>query len=159
GRYARPALDVEAGEGLGILEPFIAGPAHWNLCFDEPLTTTPSGPAEPRIVTVRPSPERRGAADREAAVRRIATCLTAIDRPLVVVGPLASGDIEPTARFLERFGAPVVAEAPSGLRAHPRLEALALRCGMRALAGGEPIGGVLRLGGVPCTRFWRDLEE
>ena len=60
------------------------------------------------------------------------------------------------------LGAPVLAESLSGLREHPRLEHLALHAGARGLKNADGtvwMDGVLRLGGVPTLRLWRDLDD
>jgi 2-succinyl-5-enolpyruvyl-6-hydroxy-3-cyclohexene-1-carboxylate synthase len=58
--------------------------------------------------------------------------------------------------FCRDFGAPVVAEATSGLR--EALQGLAIHHADRVLKS-RPPGKILRLGEVPSGRFWRDLEE
>jgi 2-succinyl-5-enolpyruvyl-6-hydroxy-3-cyclohexene-1-carboxylate synthase len=80
-----------------------------------------------------------------------------IHRGLVVmVGDLEPDDREEAFHFCHGLGAPVVAEATSGLR--EALVALQIPDADRALAANPP-GKVLRLGGVPSGRFWRDLER
>lgn len=75
---------------------------------------------------------------------------------VVLVGGLEPEEQEEVFHFCLALGAPVVAEATSGLR-----EALAeqsLPDGDRLLDAHRP-GKVLRLGEVPSGRFWRDLEN
>jgi 2-succinyl-5-enolpyruvyl-6-hydroxy-3-cyclohexene-1-carboxylate synthase len=80
-----------------------------------------------------------------------------IHRGLVVmVGDLKPEDREEAFHFCHGLGAPVVAEATSGLR--EALVTLQVPNADRALAANPP-GKVLRLGGVPSGRFWRDLER
>jgi 2-succinyl-5-enolpyruvyl-6-hydroxy-3-cyclohexene-1-carboxylate synthase len=64
--------------------------------------------------------------------------------------------------FLERFGAPIYAEALSQLRGEPRLSHLLLKAEdqfVNSVFENQWCKSVLRLGGVPTLRFWRDLEE
>lgn len=79
-------------------------------------------------------------------------------RPLVILGPLGVGDQARVLEFVTTFDAPVYAEALSGLREHPALAAISIRSGERLIASGN-FDGVVRIGGVPTLRFWRDLEE
>ena len=74
---------------------------------------------------------------------------------VVVVGDLEPEDREDAFHFLHDLKAPVVAEATSGLR--EALAGLILPDPDRTLRD-HPPGKVLRLGGVPSWRFWRDLE-
>lgn len=75
---------------------------------------------------------------------------------VVYVGELEPDDREDVFHFALDLGAPVVAEATSGLR--EALAGLVLPDPDRTLKA-EPPGKVLRLGGVPSGRFWRDLES
>ena len=79
-------------------------------------------------------------------------------KPLVIVGALAEGDRTRVLDFLRALGAPVFAEALSGLREDESIAELRIRSGERILARGG-FDGVIRIGAVPSLRFWRDLEE
>ncbi len=75
---------------------------------------------------------------------------------VAIVSGLREDEQEEVWHFLEDWGVPVIAEATSGLR-----EAM----GHRALMDGDRLlrqnlpGKVLRIGGIPSGRFWRDLEQ
>ena len=75
---------------------------------------------------------------------------------VVLVGGLEPDDREEVFHFCRDFGAPVVAEATSGLR--EALHGLTIHDADRVLKK-RPPGKVLRLGEVPSGRFWRDLED
>lgn len=75
---------------------------------------------------------------------------------VVLLGGLDPEEREEAFHFCRDFGAPVVAEATSGLR--EALEGLAIHDADRVLRK-HPPGKVLRLGEVPSGRFWRDLES
>jgi 2-succinyl-5-enolpyruvyl-6-hydroxy-3-cyclohexene-1-carboxylate synthase len=75
---------------------------------------------------------------------------------VVLVGGLEPDEREDVFHFCQDLGAPVVAEATSGLR--EALQSLAIHDGDRVLKS-RPPGKILRLGEVPSGRFWRDLEE
>jgi 2-succinyl-5-enolpyruvyl-6-hydroxy-3-cyclohexene-1-carboxylate synthase len=70
---------------------------------------------------------------------------------------------EAVASFLLKIQAPVVLEGISQLLNDPRLEHLAVLSERsifeEAKSAGYPIDGVLRIGGIPTHRMWRDLEE
>ncbi|MEM1083168.1 MAG: thiamine pyrophosphate-binding protein [Verrucomicrobiota bacterium] len=75
---------------------------------------------------------------------------------VVYLAGLEEADREEVFHFALALGAPVVAEATSGLR--EALGELVLPDPDRMLKA-EPPGKVLRLGAVPSGRFWRDLED
>lgn len=74
---------------------------------------------------------------------------------VVLVGGLDEQDREEVFYFCQNLGAPVLADATSGLR--EALGDLCLVDGDRLLRENVP-GKVLRIGEVPVGRFWRDLE-
>lgn len=75
---------------------------------------------------------------------------------VVAVGALEPQEREEVFHFCREFGAPVIAEATSGLR--EALAAISIPRPERSLSK-KPPGKVLRLGEPPSGRFWRDLEN
>jgi 2-succinyl-5-enolpyruvyl-6-hydroxy-3-cyclohexene-1-carboxylate synthase len=75
---------------------------------------------------------------------------------VVMIGDLELEEQEEVFHFCESLGAPVVVEASSGLR--EALQHLLVVDADRVLKENPP-AKVLRLGGVPSGRFWRDLED
>jgi 2-succinyl-5-enolpyruvyl-6-hydroxy-3-cyclohexene-1-carboxylate synthase len=103
-------------------------------------------------------PERSRPALPNFSVASLARWLcTDLYRGLVVIlGDLEPEDHDPVFHFCLSLGAPVVAEATSGLR--EALSELALPDADTMLRDYPP-GKVLRIGGIPSGRFWRDLEN
>ncbi len=82
-------------------------------------------------------------------------------KPLIILGELDVWDQESVSLVLQDLSCPIYAEALSGLREDPALQDLMLKSGERVLQtafSSKHCDGVLRLGGVPSLRFWRDLE-
>ena len=142
-----------------VSSPSIHGKhVHLNVCFDEPRADdrhTTWG-MEPRAVSLNVASTSVEGPPSQTATEVAATLATAFceDRAglLVVLGELPPSWRETVTRFLVSLGAPVWAEATSGLREAPALAGL-LRYGEPALPQ-----KVLRIGGVPSLRLWRDLE-
>jgi len=130
-------------------------PLHINIEFDEPLIDEEPGtlrlPESAPLMEDRHSCLSTSGADRQE-------CLSSMERPLVILGQLATEDRDRVAEWTSRLGAPIYAEALSGLREDPRIAPLAIRAGERMIARGG-FDGVIRIGGVPTLRFWRDLEH
>ncbi len=75
---------------------------------------------------------------------------------VVMIGGLEPDEREEVFHFCQDLDVPVVAEATSGLR--EALEPLAIHHAERVL-NALPPGKILRLGEIPSSRFWRDLEN
>jgi 2-succinyl-5-enolpyruvyl-6-hydroxy-3-cyclohexene-1-carboxylate synthase len=82
---------------------------------------------------------------------------------VVIVGTLASQvERDAVAAFLVLLGCPLYLEATSGLRERSELQHLTLRSGDKLLSWAlhrKLIQRILRIGGVPTVRIWRDLDE
>ena len=150
GVYAGGSVDLGTREGRR--DPFEGwsghGPWHVNVCLEE----------EHRI----PSVKFREAGEAPRLPRPKVPALVEFlgegifEGLVVLLGGLEPEEQEETFHFLRDLGAPVLADATSGLR--EALGNLALADGDRVLKELLP-GKVLRLGDVPVGRFWRDLEN
>lgn len=140
-------LDASSPVARGAWEQL--GPGHLNVCFDEPVLdgepmpcTCPACPCPPDEPLPRPQ-----AWDGFGTGGRM----------LVMVGALAADERMPVIAFLARLQAPVWLEATSNLWGVNSLRPL-WQPRARAAWAARPTH-VLRLGGVPCDRLWRDLES
>jgi 2-succinyl-5-enolpyruvyl-6-hydroxy-3-cyclohexene-1-carboxylate synthase len=141
GAYVEWDADLEGDDAVEI--PAFSGPIHLNICLEDPR----GGPVMPDA----------------PAFDSLEAFLGSISRPLVLVGRLERDEREAVASFLVELGAPVVLEGLSGLRGWTALEGVSLRVcdGVfdRAARLGWEFDGLLRIGGVPTHRLWRDLED
>lgn len=157
GGYVATSLDVAPGEELPRIAIASDRPSHFNVCFEEPLLGDAPGTAPAAFHSQSP------VVDESASLERFREFLDRCRQPLVVVGPLAENRRVAVGELVRSLRAPVLAETASGLRG--ACGDFELRAGERlALAffreGGENApDGVLRLGGVPTCRLWRDLES
>lgn len=152
GPYARVAVDVTTETDFDALSVWSRNePLHLNLCFDEPAPEALCLEWEPVANSVPSTPE---AGD----VGEIASVFCALsDRLVVLLGELPPAWQPAVEEFLAGLGSPVWAEATSGLRESARLRGQIMRSEtvISSLAPRQ----VLRIGGVPSLRFWRDLEK
>lgn len=158
--YAALCGDVATLEELADFERVLAGwdhdcPVQLNVCLEEPSASDLAGAtgvsgiaavARPARAVADPQPVLAFLADRSAGPL------------LAVVAALPASERDGVSRFLQRLGCPVFAEATSGLRECPELARQLIHGGEAALAR-QRAGRVLRLGGVPSVRWWRDLEK
>jgi 2-succinyl-5-enolpyruvyl-6-hydroxy-3-cyclohexene-1-carboxylate synthase len=127
-------------------------PLHLNIEFDEPL-----------IDECHPEPERgtwAAGGDIHApraahAPRSLAHARDDIGKPLVIVGALGARHREHVREFVRALNAPTFAEPLSGLREDPSLPLIT--AGERMIAHAT-FDSVIRIGGIPTLRFWRDLD-
>lgn len=125
-------------------------PIHVNVPFDDPLLDRRPAPRKYEAASVRPGSEYEGSREELEAFLAEARGL------VVIVGTLDRDDVAPVREFLTRLGAPVYAEGHSGLREDPELAPFLVRSDSLLTRRAPP--AVLRIGGVPTARFWRDLE-
>lgn len=148
--YAVSSLDTEDGR-LNLENWDGWGPAHVNVCLDEPLLQTASEERDGVAPEIPSAPWEGRPRFRGARRCRIST------PDVVLVGSLHPSDRAEVKGFLRTLRRPVLAEATSGLREDADLAAWMLRDGEHSL-GSLAVHSVLRVGGVPSLRFWRDLE-
>ena len=138
-------------------------PLHLNVCFTEPskeqlaqlevIDTTNFAPQAPTAEVADYSAQ-------DAAEICQAFCQRS-RHPLVVVGPLPESATVQVEEWLKSTRLPVYMEALSNLSHRPALQEQKIRGGERVLQAAFAQGwadGVIRIGGVPTTRLWRDLE-
>jgi 2-succinyl-5-enolpyruvyl-6-hydroxy-3-cyclohexene-1-carboxylate synthase len=159
GVYAGFSQDIEGDETCRIMDWNWSGPAHLNVCIEDPKSYS--------AVYQNLSPLISG--------RTVTPLLPPVDatkldlffeqsrHPLVIVGALTANERQAALAFLRRLNVPIYCESASGLRESSDLEHLQVRveAGLWKLSSsnGYAIDGILRIGGVPVTRLWRDLEE
>ncbi|MEX2179643.1 MAG: 2-succinyl-5-enolpyruvyl-6-hydroxy-3-cyclohexene-1-carboxylic-acid synthase [Gemmatimonadaceae bacterium] len=156
GVYCERSIDMQAGDPVDISGWGQRSPLHLNVAFDEPLLDDKIPHLDfagaPETLAKQPAAE-----PASAEIDMLREFLDAHTQPLVILGQLDPVDRQPVLHFLRALGAPVHAEALSGLREHDGLRDIRITGGERMLASGA-FNGVLRIGGVPTLRFWRDLE-
>jgi 2-succinyl-5-enolpyruvyl-6-hydroxy-3-cyclohexene-1-carboxylate synthase len=161
GGYARQTWDRQAGDDPVEIEWDGKRPLHLNVCFEEPEreSSAPIGELSGFSGAMR-LVERLPA---QGHFKPIQEFFREVSHPMVIVGALLAEERECVAEFLREWGAPAYLEALSGLRERRDLDAIRVSCADRILDRADDAGyrpdGVLRLGGIPTHRLWRDLEE
>ena len=158
GCYVEEMHDLAEGETCSLDRWTRRRPIHLNLCFEEPkdvdcqairLDRVPLLPRCPSSLPCNPD-------------ARYLSFVQKVRFPFVVVGALPQEARAGAIAFLRHLQAPVYLEAISGIRESPLLQPLRItrieNLWHTAAQSGYPIDGVLRIGGVPTARLWRDLE-
>ena len=150
GPYAPVSLDITAEEELaGVADWTGNTPLHLNLCFAEPAPGDACNLVGHLQYGLSASPE--------IPADEIADFVETADRLVVILGELPAKWQAAVEKFLVALGAPVWAEATSGLRESRALTNQLIRA--EALVAKLAPRQILRLGGVPSLRCWRDLES
>ena len=126
-------------------------PIHLNICFDEPLLDEPSQQQVQKVQFHRiKNLEAKTLGEIEAT------------NPLIVVGSLDSSQTVAVIEFILKSKTRVFAESTSQLRALKILKPYLLESTdelIAALFRMQKFQSVIRIGGIPTLRFWRDLEK
>ena len=151
-----PVIDIDA---QGQLTSLPAGPLHLNVCFDEPLTGDPV--ALPAAATGTPTNVAPWMTE-ESARENWENFFARVRNPLVLVSALTQEEAPAVAPWLASLSSPIYLEGISQLRGHRNLQEFSLQAGERILSSPEcraACDGIVRIGGVPTPRLWRDLDE
>lgn len=133
-------------------------PIHVNVCLKEPLL---DGEIPKIVIPEKPNRTKFPEAIPRNIIDDLATFLSE-NKPLVLVGTLPPKHQKIVKDFLKNLKVPVYAEGISNLRGDPELEPYEIRGGeksLNAILDSGRCDSVLRLGGVPTVRVWRDLED
>jgi 2-succinyl-5-enolpyruvyl-6-hydroxy-3-cyclohexene-1-carboxylate synthase len=155
GEYAYPTLDLDQNSNC---------PQHWilwennlhiNTCFSEPLLDSEVKPLEPKK-------------NNNYDSIRVCTANTwwgevaQIKKPIFVISTLNAVEQKQVADVLSQSKAlqRIYVEATSGLQGQPLLTEKNVLSSqdLKQMRYAEDFDSVIRIGGVPTIRFWRDLE-
>lgn len=166
GMYTPFAKDIAAGELCSLAEWDQKTPAHLNVCFEDPF---PSKSVSSIEVAKRSPilPQAKQIEFQYATFKKDAESLSQFLKPLrypfVVVSALKLDAQAAVVDFLLKLKAPVFLEGVSGLRELPALQHLRITrtdgLWQSATNAHYPVDGILRIGGIPTFRMWRDLED
>ena len=148
GNYVEGCSDMSVEQESPLAEWSGLRPWHLNICLREheevPVLALPvRAVGEPRV-------------PRPPVIKLVDFLEQTLGGLVVLAGGLEEDEREEVYHFLKSLGAPVLADATSGLR--EVLGGIVLTDGDALLRECAP-GKVLRLGDVPVGRFWRDLES
>jgi 2-succinyl-5-enolpyruvyl-6-hydroxy-3-cyclohexene-1-carboxylate synthase len=162
GPYTPFALDVEEGESFDLSGWDQQFPAHLNVCLEEPKPNEGWANTNLTIPEDHPALDHSFGDNPQDIGNALNMFSTKAKYPLVIVSNMKAQAKEAVLQFLLKLNAPVFLEATSGLREDPRLSHLRItrteRLWGAAAKANYPLDALLRIGGVPTIRLWRDLE-
>lgn len=151
GPYVSACVDVEVGSSIAWPTRIGQQPLHINVCLDEPLDTQQEG--IDFLAQQQPKPEKPAKAP---------AYMLSGEATVVIVSGLHPAEAREAAPVLAMLDLPVIAETTSNLWGfwpdRPRIEHLLLPSA-EATFRTLDIKQVIRIGGIPSSRWWRDLEN
>lgn len=152
-KYVETCKDIEfLDEDLDLSMWTRSAPIQINVCFNEPLIDGDISTLDFALET-KIQPTFASFESKQNIV---------LEQPVVIATGLTIEQARLVAPQLAILGAPIYAEATSNLRNDLSLQNLFLKSGdavVRKIFEKGFCKSVLRIGGVPTLRFWRDLEE
>jgi len=137
------------------------GPLHLNVCFEEPQDQECQTQWGNFLLNIEEI--KRPTFPVIYPDSRFDQWIESVKYPLVIVGALHPSQYENVIHFLLQLQAPIYAEGISGIREEPRLNFLRIsfieNLWKQTTVHSYPIDGVLRIGGIPTARLWRDIEN
>ena len=148
----QPDLESE----LFVLNYSLAKPIHFNICFDEPLTDGSYSDALFSNIKLNQVENKLYLENLDSKI-----LVNRISNPLAIISDLNINDRNEVILFIKNNNIFHVAEFLSGLQNHPELKDLQINHldGLAALLADCKFESVIRIGGIPTHRFWRDLEN
>jgi 2-succinyl-5-enolpyruvyl-6-hydroxy-3-cyclohexene-1-carboxylate synthase len=159
GSYVEKCVDLESGDDWINPEWTQTQPIHLNICFDEPLME-PLTECQLENIQFPQFASSIPQIEAQPLKAALGNMLANPGMPLLIVGPLHPNEVNTVRFFCQSWPGIIYFEAASGLREAQFPQAL--KGGERNISQlfkNGKLSGVLRLGGVPTVKLWRELEN
>lgn len=162
--YVAQSYDL-SGTDIPEVAVSAVAPTHINVAFEEPLIDSEVSPWACAVKEYHAEAKATQGVEASDFSRWQATTesfFKTVRSPLIMVGDLSEGERAPVRSALLNLRWPMLLEGPSGLREEKSLADFRLEGGDGIFQGPElnqAFDGVIRIGGIPTTRLWRDLEQ
>ncbi len=162
-KYVESCLDIgDFADSCSLLQWSKTRPLQMNVCFSEPLIDAEI--PELDFLNAATQAFQYLSSPQEISASRVLPeeNSNTLISPLVICGAIPAGEKQKLIAALVKLAAPIYAEALSGLRGEEELLHLLISGGedsVQELFQQGLCRSVLRVGGVPTLRFWRDLES
>jgi 2-succinyl-5-enolpyruvyl-6-hydroxy-3-cyclohexene-1-carboxylate synthase len=151
GSYVSACLDVEAGSHMSWPTRLDSMPLHINVCLDEPLDSVQEG--IDFLTHHQPQLPKSG---------ELPAFMLSGEATALLVSGLHPREAREVAPILASLGLPVIAEVTSNLwgtwQDRPPIDQLLLPASESTFRTLK-IAQIIRIGGIPSSRWWRDLES
>lgn len=151
--YVEQSFDWDIQQENFKVSTCLQKPVHFNLCFDEPLLDQKKN-ADSKLNWSLSEKSTLPQANRADFLK--------IKKPLIIISQIQPEQKKTVIEFIKKTNAPVYLEALSLLRNDESISGWVLKSSDRVinkLFKDQICESVIRIGGVPTLRFWRDLEN
>ena len=157
--YCALSQNISRLQEIDLKKWNISGSLHLNVCFDEPLIDEKVDSLDfSKAVKKKTSPLQLLQKPKKKSIQQLERFFKAAKKPLILAGGLKDFEIPIVRGLLESYNNPVYLEALSQLQGvQPSL--LSGEKILNYALENKQIDSVIRLGAVPRSRFWRDLEK
>ncbi len=163
GIYVDKCLDLSIGDDFNFSNILLTKPTHINVCFDIPLQ---SGIIEPIYLNQTLQNKEQvniAAKDISAKQELLKTFILNSKNLMVIVSQLNENNYQGIIRFLYNLNVPIFIESIANIRECEDLEHLKIKCPYKLWINSNKsnfnIDVVLKIGGTPTHRVWRDIDE
>lgn len=153
GTYVSDCLDLDLASPMLNLSSTLRMPLHINVCLDIPLQNGELKCFAPKKSDL-PNEQKSYSIEQE----KLNKFINNHSHPLVVVSQINCKNQKSLVEFLKKVNSPIYFESISNLKEHPTLSQLSVR-NLEKILQKYNADCVLKIGGTPTHRFWRDLEE
>lgn len=165
GAYVEQCVDMDWNSAWQAPVWTQSKPLHINISFEEPLLdgNLESWPSVPCDEPQR-APNSKSAPMNDSSSEKLAQHIQSFTErpgvPLLIVGPLHPREVQTVRRLCQSWTGVQYVEAASGLREEKLPgQLLAGEKFISKLLKESKLSGVLRVGGVPTLKLWRELEN
>ena len=159
GLYTKFSLDISSSSPCNLEQWDRVTPIHLNVCLEEPQKQPQF---QGRSLNISDKAEESPFVEIPGCHEMLNRFFSGVKHPIAIVSTLKQSAHEEVVRLLVSLKIPLMIEGVSGLREDPRLEPFKISRTDKVLETaaheGYPVDGILRIGGIPTHRIWRDLE-
>lgn len=150
-KYCEVVYDLDVYSKNFDFEWSFRNPIHLNVCFDEPLLDQPSKGEPKQNVTIKKKNVNLNSAGKKFD----------IENPFIIVSEVPPSEHTRVKDFLMRWETPFYAEPLSHMNLEAELDPFLIQSEalLKKLFSEKKFNSLIRIGGVPTLRFWRDLES
>lgn len=160
GPYVQTCHDWDVFQNQFEIDYYQRQPIHFNICFDEPLIDSP---AETQVHLANVYDVKINYFNPSHLSSNIDQLkLNKFKKPLFILGQLSNQNAEFVRHELVKYKIPHYAESLSGLLGNYELKDLQLNSLEGILTDlmiQNEFDSIIRVGGIPTLRLWRDLES
>ncbi|MES2614185.1 MAG: 2-succinyl-5-enolpyruvyl-6-hydroxy-3-cyclohexene-1-carboxylic-acid synthase [Bdellovibrionota bacterium] len=157
GIYVSKSFDLEVNDTIHLDDIPKNRPVHINVCFPMPLQ---SG----QLTTIKKIVASASQQSNKVTnTQNLELFLEKNKKTFVIVSQIFKQDKSTIIKFIQDLNCPVYIESISNLRECSELNHLKIKCGNKIWENSNKSGyefdSVIKIGGTPTHRFWRDLDE